>query len=46
MAFAAFIAHASPSMTAAGFAIVLVLSLVVAEEAEVRRRAEGAAQDR
>ncbi len=41
-----FTQHASPSMMAAGFAIILVLSLVAAEEAEVRRRPGISADDR
>ncbi len=41
-----FTQHASPSMMAAGFAIMLVLSLVAAEEAEMRRRPGAPADDR
>ena len=38
--------HASPSTMAAGFAIMLVLSLVAAEEVEMRRRALTPADDK
>ncbi len=34
-----FTQHASPAMAAAGFAVMLVLTLVAAEEIEVRRGA-------
>lgn len=41
-----FTQHASPWMMAAGFAVLLVLSLVAAEEAEARRQPGGQAEDK
>jgi len=41
-----FTQHASPWMMAAAFAVLLVLSLVAAEEAEARRRPGGPAEDK
>lgn len=41
-----FTQHASPWMMAAGFAVLLVLSLVAAEEAEARHRPGGPAEDK
>lgn len=40
-----FIFHTSPSVLAIGFSVLLVLSLVAAEEVEVRRGAATAGAD-